>query len=32
MNKRTDMAVENMESDFKYDVDKIINGMGRVGL
>lgn len=27
MNKRTDMAVENMESDFKYDVDKIINGM-----
>ena len=27
MNYRTDMAVENMESDFKYDVNRIINGM-----
>lgn len=27
MNKRTDMAVENMQPDFKFDVDRIINGM-----
>lgn len=27
MNKRTDMAVENMQPNFTYDVDRIINGM-----
>lgn len=27
MNSRTDMAVENMQSDFKYDVHRTINGM-----
>ena len=27
MKYRTDMAVENMESDFKFDVDRIIHGM-----
>lgn len=27
VNKRTDMAVESIESTFKYDVDRIINGM-----
>ena len=27
MKNRTDMAVENMKSDFKYDVDRIIHGM-----
>lgn len=27
LNKRTDMAVENMETNFKYDVDRIIQGM-----
>lgn len=27
MNKRTDMAVENMQPNFTYDVDRVINGM-----
>ncbi len=27
MNQRTDMAVENMQADFQYDVDRIIQGM-----
>ncbi len=27
LNKRTDMAVENMDPNFKYDVDRIIQGM-----
>lgn len=27
LNKRTDMAVENMQTGFKYDVDRVINGM-----
>ncbi len=27
LNKRTDMAVENMEPDFVYDVDRVIQGM-----
>lgn len=27
MKNRTDMAIEQLESDFKYDVDRIINGM-----
>ncbi len=27
MNKRTDMAVENMKPDFKYDVNRVIQGM-----
>ncbi len=27
LNKRTDMAVENMKPDFKYDVNRVIQGM-----
>lgn len=27
MKNRTDMAVEQMQADFQYDVDRIIHGM-----
>lgn len=27
MKNRTDMAVENMQANFQYDVDRIIHGM-----